>query len=69
MKDRLKVIKWREDQGRQKGKHKDEFKEFEKAFLEDHAQDLDWLSEEDFTWWSRGKRYKKEFQKKMKIFE
>ena len=42
-----------------KGKGKGGFKGSGRAFMgEEQAQDLEWWSEEDFPWWSKGKRGK-----------
>ena len=42
--------------GKGKGKGKSGFKRTERAFRgEEQAQDLEWWSEEDFAWWSKGR--------------
>ena len=47
-----------------KGKGKGGFKRTGRAILgEEQAQDTQWWSEEDFAWWSKGKRGKKGFSK------
>ena len=55
-----KVAKLKEEKAKEKGKGKGGFKRTGKAhFGEEQTQDLEWWSEEDSVWWSKGKKGKK----------
>ena len=53
-----------------KGKGKGGFKGSGRAFMgEEQAQDLEWWSEEDFAWWSKGKRGKTGLSRGNEVFQ
>ena len=60
--DRLRATKCRKEKAKAKEKVKADSRRTGRAFFgEEQAQDPEWWSEEDFSWWSKGKKGKKGF--------